>query len=159
MFVMIILKPMRFPRAKKFHILLTIILGAAITAGATLFGCARHPVQPPAQVGADQAAGALIEEGRHLLAAGQAAQAEAALERAIRIQPRNPEPWYAMAQAKLAQGQSQQAVQFSLKAIALLTPSHPLQGPCWELAAEGYRLMGELDKARAAKVKAGAVRY
>lgn len=137
----------------------------AISCGGMVFGgCARQPVSShlpsstEMKTGSEKAATSLIDEGDMLLAAGRIESAEAFFERAIRIEPREPEPWYAMAKAKLMQGQNQQAIQFCLKTMALLSKPHPLRRQCWKLMAEAYSNMGQEDMARDALEKAHAAR-
>lgn len=64
-------------------------------------------------------ASALYGQAESSLAAGRYQQAELELERALRIEPRNPDYWYAMARLKYEQNLYQQAVQFCLKSKSL----------------------------------------
>ena len=64
-------------------------------------------------------ASALYGQAETSLAAGRYHQAELELERALRIEPRNPDYWYAMARVKYKQNLYQQAVQFCLKSKSL----------------------------------------
>ncbi len=64
-------------------------------------------------------ASALYGQAKTSLAAGRYHQAELELERALRIEPRNPDYWYAMARVKYKQNLYQQTVQFCLKSKSL----------------------------------------
>ncbi len=64
-------------------------------------------------------ASALYGQAESSLAAGRYHQAELELERALRIEPRNPDYWYAMARVKYKQNLYQQVVQFCLKSKSL----------------------------------------
>jgi len=84
---------------------------------AVLGGCAI--VQPPAPVSAPAAAPAasigsaaiasLVESARADAAAGKLVNAAASLERALRIEPRNPRLWQELARVRLMQGDYGQA--------------------------------------------------
>ena len=65
------------------------------------------------------AATALFRKAQSAMQAGQYKTAEMHLERALRIEPRNPHYWYAMAQVKFKQAEYSQTVQFCLKAKSL----------------------------------------
>lgn len=80
-----------------------------------------QPVQREAAPYAPQPgpASALYGQAQTSLAAGRYQQAELELERALRIEPRNPDYWYAMARVKYKQNLYQQAVQFCLKSKSL----------------------------------------
>ncbi len=77
-----------------------------------------EPLQPPPTVQSGPAR-SLYEQAQAALASGQAAQAEMLLERALRIEPRNPFYWYFLGQCKYAQGEFAQAVQFCRKSESL----------------------------------------
>lgn len=77
---------------------------------------------PPVSIPTTPAPGpaaTLYQEGETLLQAGNPAGAEMLLERALRIEPRNPYYWHTLAQSVYQQGKYEQAVQFCLKADSL----------------------------------------
>ncbi|MCD6042267.1 MAG: hypothetical protein K0R40_1870 [Burkholderiales bacterium] len=83
-----------------------------------LAGCAAPPQEPepqpapepaPAQRQETIAVAGLMEGARADVAAGRLANAAASLERALRIEPRNPRLWHELAQVRLRQGQFAQA--------------------------------------------------
>ena len=64
-------------------------------------------------------AAALYAQAETSLAGGNYRQAELELERALRIEPRNADYWYAMARVKYRQDLHKQAIQFCLKSKSL----------------------------------------
>jgi Tfp pilus assembly protein PilF len=110
------------------------------------------PPQPP--VKATGPAASLIETGRKQLAAGHPDQAETTLERAVRIDPRNPQVWHSMGRVQYVQGNFAKAVQFCLKANALLHPASSLRRANWQLLADAYQQLGQAAKAQEAREQA-----
>lgn len=97
--------------------------------GLALNGCAplqkppvsRPPTSPPPTVEqpvTGPAAG-LYTEAENAMRAGNYANAEMLLERALRIEPRNPHYWYTLALLKYRLGQYRQTIQFCLKTDSL----------------------------------------
>lgn len=80
-------------------------------------------------------------------------QAAAQLERALRIEPRNPALWYELARVHLERGSFDQAIQFATKSNALASDG-TLRAKNWRLIAEAYSQQGERDRAREAEQKA-----
>src|SRR5437762_13065607 len=83
-----------------------------------LAGCASRqepspeapPPPPPAPQRAESVAIAgLMDSARNDVAAGRLANAAASLERALRIEPRNPRLWHELARVRLLQGDRVQA--------------------------------------------------
>ncbi len=64
-------------------------------------------------------AAALYTDAEKALQSGSLAESEMLLERALRIEPRNPYYWHTMAQVKYRQGQYRETVQFCLKSDSL----------------------------------------
>src|SRR5258706_6875092 len=68
------------------------------------------PPPPPAPQRAESVAIAgLMDSARNDVAAGRLANAAASLERALRIEPRNPRLWHELARVRLLQGDRVQA--------------------------------------------------
>jgi Tfp pilus assembly protein PilF len=59
-----------------------------------------------------------MENARADVAAGRLATAAASLERALRIEPRNPRLWHELAQVRLRQGQFAQAASLAQRSNA-----------------------------------------
>jgi tetratricopeptide (TPR) repeat protein len=89
-------------------------------------------------------AAALFTDAESALQSGRLAEAEMLLERALRIEPRNPYYWHTMAQVKYRQGQYRETVQFCLKASSLA-------GKESQLVARNKELLGQAKKAMQAK--------
>ena len=64
-------------------------------------------------------AAALFHEAETAQQAGRLAEAEMLLERALRIEPRNPHYWHGLAQVKYRQGKYRETVQLCLKVESL----------------------------------------
>ncbi|MBE0584351.1 MAG: tetratricopeptide repeat protein [Desulfofustis sp.] len=81
-----------------------------------------EPAPVPAPAPAPPIAGPaapLYAEAESALQAGNVPAAEMLLQRALRIEPRNPHYWYALARTASQQGNHRQTVQFCLKAASL----------------------------------------
>jgi len=89
----------------------------------------------------------LLESAEQALRLGQFNQAEMFLERALRLEPRNGELWYAMGQVKFEQNHHAQAVQFCLKSNSLAGKDPLLIHKNWILMESAYLQMGETEKA------------
>ena len=123
-------------------------------AGMLLFllqSCTSHqPVYPPEPPSPPQAiyapqtgpATAIYTDAYKALQAAQYTKSEMLIERALRIEPRNPHYWYTMALVKFRQGQYAQTIQFCLKAGSLAGNQHLLADLNKKLMAEAR---GELE--------------
>jgi hypothetical protein len=74
---------------------------------------------PPAYAPRTGPARALYLDAEQALARGEREQAEMLVERALRIEPRNPHYWYTLARIKYAQGEYPQAIQLCRKSTSL----------------------------------------
>ena len=61
----------------------------------------------------------LMESARNDTAAGRLVQAAGTLERALRIEPRNPRLWHELAKVRLRQGDSAQAANLAARSNSL----------------------------------------
>ncbi len=100
------------------------------------------PVVPPPQEykPVTGPAAALYTEAEKALQSGRLAEAEMLLERALRIEPRNPYYWHTMAQVKYRQGKYRETIQFCLKADSLA-------GKQPQLATRNKELLQQAKKA------------
>jgi predicted Zn-dependent protease len=73
------------------------------------------------------------------------------LERAIRIDPRNPVLWHHLASVRLAEGNADQAEGLAKKSNALAAGNYPLQARNWGLIAESRRARGDTAGAQSAE--------
>lgn len=120
---------------------------ALLTAALMVSGCAVQPVSlPPRESGVQRATLSLLDEAEQALHAGNALKAEGYLERAVRIEPRNPRVWHALARSKFQQGQYPQAIQMARKSNSCL-PDRATERSNWLLMEQAYQAMGDTDKA------------
>ncbi len=113
-----------------------------------------RPTQPPAPGGAaswpsdaSQDSGpavmSLIDEADAAAARGEFDQAAAILERAQRIEPRNPWIWQRLAQLRLMQGQYSQAESLAERSNSLSRGNPWLRSTNWGLIAEARSRRGD----------------
>lgn len=93
------------------------------------------PIKPAPKppVSGNQAVIALLDQARLDTEAGQRETAGASLERALRIEPRNPWLWHELAQLRLSQGHYAQAIALAHKSISFAVRERPLQAMNWRL--------------------------
>jgi Tfp pilus assembly protein PilF len=89
--------------------------------------------------------------------AGDLAAARASLERALRIEPRNPHLWNRLAHLSLLQRAFARAEQFAAKANVLAQGDPALRADDWAVIAQARRAQGDLAGARAAARRARVV--
>ena len=78
---------------------------------------------------------ALLDTARQQQSSDRLPEAAASLERALRIEPRNPRIWYELAVVRFRQGQLDQAEQLALKSDALAASDGALRARNWRLIA------------------------
>ena len=115
---------------------------------------------PPPQafftIASTPAVTALESEITKSMKAGSYQEAAATLERAIRIQPKNPELWSVLARAKLRLRQYDQAEQFAKKSNLYIKNNPESLKANWYLIAEARRLKGDYNGSFEAQEKARA---
>ena len=92
----------------------------------------------------------LMDTARADAAAGRLANAAAALERALRIEPRNPRLWQELARVRLKQGQYAQAESVAARSNSWAGSDNALRAENWRLIAEARTARGDAEGARAA---------
>lgn len=97
---------------------------------------------------------ALLSKAGDQSAAGQMDEAAANLERALRIEPRNPLLWHELARVRLAQGQYRQAENMAAKSNVLVGTDRDLKARNWRIIGEARNRLGDLQGAREAFQKA-----
>ena len=133
---------------------------------ALLAGCATppsapgpgpQPEQPPAPVVTappphkeNVAIAGLMDSARADTAAGNLASAAASLERALRIEPRNPRLWQELARVRLKQGQFAQAESVAARSNSWAGEDKALRAENWRLIAQSREARGDSEGARAA---------
>jgi Flp pilus assembly protein TadD len=91
---------------------------------------------------------ALLDAANRQKQAGQLPAAAASLERALRIEPRNPETWYQLAVVRFRQGHLDQAEQLARKAETLAGGDNRVRARSWRLIAAAREQAGDIDGAR-----------
>jgi len=109
---------------------------------------------PPAQAATSPAVMALLQEAEASSASGSLDEAAATLERAIRIQPRNPQLWHKLAEVRLKQHQPGLAEDLAKKSNVLSQDNKALARQNWLLIADARRKKGDEQGAAEADAKA-----
>jgi Tfp pilus assembly protein PilF len=119
-------------------------------------GCAAvAPEQPAPQQAPENAAVASLMQSAHADAdAGRLASAEASLERALRIDPRNPRLWQQLAGVRLQQGDYAQAESLAARSNSWAGANDVLRAENWRLIAEARGARGDDAGAREALERA-----
>lgn len=119
------------------------------------------PTSPPANLPAaeisrdgNQAVVALLESADKYVKSNQLDKAGAALERALRIEPRNAGIWHDLAQVRLHQGQYQQAESLASKSNNLAGENRALQARNWKLIGSARKASGNRAGAEEAEAQA-----
>jgi len=120
-------------------------------------GCAVVQPQMPPQPSDNTAVQTLLNKAHDDVSAGRLDAAEANLERALRIEPRNPTLWQELARVRLDQHQYGQAENLAAKSNALAGGNRYLLAENWRIIGEARNRRGDLEGARAAFAKAEEV--
>lgn len=132
---------------------------------AVIGGCA--VVQPPAPVSApvtdsapapappaarteSVAIAGLLDGARADAASGRLANAAASLERALRIEPRNPRVWQELARVRLAQGDYMQVEGLAARSNTWARDDPALRAENWRLIAKAREARGDAQGAQTA---------
>ena len=83
-------------------------------------------------------------------ASGRLSNAAASLERALRIEPRNPRLWQELARVRLKQGDYAQAEGVAARSNAWAGGDALLRAENWRLIAQAREARGDSEGARAA---------
>lgn len=112
---------------------------------------------------------ALLSKARQASKKGAFTKAESHLERALRIEPRNPTLWLYMAKLRLYAGKSNEAINLAKKALALSSSlfsaadgqvsRRSLQIDSWRVIAHAFQKAGNLQQAQNAQDKASSLSY
>lgn len=115
-----------------------------------LAGCTLLPPEVPPAPSQNPAVVALFDQARTQSSAGQGEAAGSSLERALRIEPRNPVLWQELARLRLAQGQYRQAENLAAKANALAGDDQRLRAENWRIIGQARSELGDRQGAQAA---------
>jgi Tfp pilus assembly protein PilF len=111
----------------------------------------RQPVPPPTSAPSESPAIVALLDGAHAdVAAGRLASAAASLERALRIEPRNPRLWNELARVRLKQGDYAQAENTAARSNSWAGGDKALRADNWRLIAQSRDARGDSSGAKAA---------
>src|SRR5690348_8475508 len=136
-----------------------------------LAGCATGTPQPEApaptpeqappqaeQPKENVAIAALVDNARADAAAGRLPNAAAALERALRIEPRNPRLWQELARVRMKQGDYSQAESLAQRSNTWGGTDNRLRAENWTLISQSRQARGDAEGARKALDLANQIR-
>lgn len=146
---------------RRFSLLVVFPL-AALAAGCAALPPVSAPKTPEEKVASTPVSGssavvALADSARTDAAAGNYAAAAAAIERALRIEPRNARLWHELAQLKLKQGDASQAANMAARSNTWAGADKVLRAANWRVIGEAKRALGDEAAANAAFDKANAL--
>ena len=110
------------------------------------------PIKPAPQESV--AIAGLLNSARSDSAAGRLTNAAATLERALRIEPRNPRLWQELARVRLKQGEYAQAESVASRSNSFAGRDDGLRADNWRLIAQAREARGDSAGARAAEESA-----
>lgn len=96
---------------------------------------------------------ALLDSAHQQSKSGRLDAAAAALERALRLEPRNAEVWSRLAEIRLQQGQLDQAASLAAKSNSLAGNNVSVLTRNWKTIAQARSRKGDLKGAREAQAK------
>ena len=108
------------------------------------------PFPEPAARTENLAIAALMDGARADAAAGRLTNAAASLERALRIEPRNPRLWQELARVRLKQGDYAQAESTAARSNSWAGGDNQLRAENWRLIAQARDARGDAEGAKAA---------
>ena len=108
------------------------------------------PLPEPAARTENLAIAGLMDGARADAAAGRLANAAASLERALRIEPRNPRLWAELARVRLKQGDYAQAESTAARSNSWAGSDNALRADNWRLIAHAREARGDAEGAKAA---------
>ena len=109
---------------------------------------------PPVARAENTAVAGLMETARADAAAGKLSSAAASIERALRIEPRNPRLWQELARIRLQQGQFVQVENVAARSNSFAGADSALRAENWRLIAQAREARGDADGARVARESA-----
>jgi tetratricopeptide (TPR) repeat protein len=134
----------------------TIRRAAAIAALLFLAGCAAmQPVGPRMTPSENTAVVALLQKSQSQSSAGRWEAAGASLERALRIEPRNPVLWQKLGRVRLEQENYPQAENLAAKSNSLAGSNQGLRAVNWRIIGQARSKRGDRAGAKSAFERAG----
>jgi len=142
----------------RFSAALLLVLAACATAPEAPPGGPAPPTPdaapPPISRSENVAVAGLMESARADVAAGKLSTAAASIERALRIEPRNPRLWQELARVRLQQTQFVQAENMAARSNSYAAGDNALRAENWRLIAQAREARGDADGARSARESA-----
>jgi len=108
------------------------------------------PLPAPATRAENPAIALLMDTARTDSEAGRLSNAAASLERALRIEPRNPRLWQELARVRLKQGDYAQAESTAARSNSWAGGDKDLRAENWRLIAQSREARGDSAGAKAA---------
>lgn len=112
------------------------------------------PSSEPARASDSPAVVALLDRAEQQHQGRDLEATAVSLERALRIEPRNPLLWQRMATVRLEQGQWEQAMQMAARSNSYAGRYGGLRARNWRIIAEARRAQGDVQGAADAELKA-----
>jgi predicted Zn-dependent protease len=108
-------------------------------------GSAAVPVKPVpnSSMSGNKAVIALLDQAQIDNGAGHRASADSSLERALRIEPRNPWLWHQLAQLRMDQGQYAQAVTLARKSNSFAGNRNGVLAANWQVIGQARVALGD----------------
>jgi Tfp pilus assembly protein PilF len=106
-----------------------------------------------------KAVSTLMASAQSDASAGRLASAAASMERAIRLEPRNPRLWHELARVRLMQKEYGQAEHVALRSNSLSRGDSSLRTQNWNIIAQAREARGDADGARYARELAKRITY
>ena len=129
-----------------------------------LSGCVSPSSSPPATtegephgISDNVAIVTLVNNAKSAILVGKLDAADLSLERALHIEPRNPNVWYELANLRLQQAQFDQAAYFAAKSNAFAGSDRTLQAANWQIIGQARAKHGDTVGAQDAFSKAAAL--
>jgi tetratricopeptide (TPR) repeat protein len=101
-----------------------------------------EPVQR-ASMSENRAVVSLLDQAQAETDAGRHEAAGASLERALRIEPRNPWVWQELAQVRLAEGQYDKAISLARKSNSFASGKRRVQAENWQVIGKAREAQGD----------------
>lgn len=133
---------------------ISILAAVALSACATLPSPEKPKTEMPVVTSNNGAVVALAQTARQDMSAGRLGAAAANIERALRIEPRNPTLWHELARVNLHQGRAAQAAQLARKSNTFAADNTALQAANWRLIGQARTQDGDQAGAEAAFARA-----
>ena len=108
-----------------------------------------HKLSPAAQ--------ALVTQAQKQTASGNYPVAASSIERALRIEPNNPQLWVELGKVRKAEGNYPQAENMARKALTVASGDSKSQSAAWQLIADSFRARGKNQEALDAQKRADTV--